>query len=721
MYWLMALDALIRIALAILFLFVLVPVLARRTAAGREQHTTLLERFFWNFGVGITLLTLVGQVFTLANLFSLLTILVVAALVILIGRNVRAEVRIQTAGQNLVQSVESAFLAVLNIFDGRVNVRRRIRRRARRFLAALRERTASRSFRLQIAGWVALTAIAFGFRVYRPLATANLGFSDTYVHLYLLKLLEVGRQVDPDWGPYPRGLHFLLMTIHELTNVDEILLLNFFGAFVGVLLTLAVADTARRLSRSVVAGWIAGFIFATLVGGPGQYFVLGGAFGTKDPNVAATLRAVPYRELARGAGDFDLALTAFQRQTSTLPQELAMVMLFPAALFLLDFFRTRQRWYLIGFAGCTAAIAAVHSGVIIPLILMCALILAAAKLRETLQRGTVGRAILSGALAVIVGSAWLLGFIVYPYTGGRNHPGLDTSVPGAALYYFPFLRSMTGDRAVAAENTPIYVTLTPLLIICIVMALLLAIVSFVRDDDRRASRLWIAALFLLFLLMHFASELRLPQIVETARNSQWLLMSIVILGGVAVAETGAAGRLFNRRVATAGAGIATVVLLGAWLARVPSLRDPSIHERIVNYSGYGGSALAVLNIERSLEPYTWTIVSYGQEFPMVLRRGFHLPAADFLDRYDPTTAVVPIPTPDVFVIVEKKAHPFQINTWATRFSRNDLEQRLQTWVQLYQATHSNIRVYLDDENVRVYQIRRTQAEIARISSQAGRR
>jgi hypothetical protein len=635
---------------------------------------------------------------------------------------VRAEARTYTSISTVVrQSAERAFLALLNIFDGRVNVPRRIRRRIRRTIASVRERTSSRMFRLQIAGWVALTAVAFGFRLYRPLVTANLGFSDTYVHLYLLKLLEVGRQVDPDWGPYPRGLHFLLMAIHELTNVDEILLLNFFGAFVGVLMTLAVADTARRLSKSVVAGWIAGLVFATLVGGPGQYFVLGGSFWTDDPSVAAAVRALPYRNVPQSAGDFDLVLTAFQRQTSTLPQELAIALLFPAALFLLDFFRTRQRWYLIGFAGCTAAIAAVHSGVVIPLVLMCALLLVAAAVHKSLQPGTAKRAIIAGALAVLIGSAWVIGFIVYPYSGGKTHPGLNTSVPGAALYYFPFLRSLAGDRAIAAEKTLTYVTMTPFLIICVVIAVLLSISSFIRNDDRRASRIWIAAVFLLFLLMHFASMLRLPQIVETARNSQWFLMSIVILAGVAVAEARPFGRyLPSVRAGIATAVIGTVVLLGIWMTRVPRLSDPTIHDRIVNYSGYGGSALAVLNIERSFEPYTWTIVSYGQEFPMVLRRGFHLPAADFLDRFDPTADVVPIPTPDVFVIVEKTPHRFEINSWALRFRRADLEQRLQIWIQVYQATHRNLRVFLDDEHVRVYQIRRTPEEIARISRQASR-
>ena len=105
---------------------------------------------------------------------------------------------------------------------------------------------------------------------------------------------------------------------------------------------------------------------------------------------------------------------------------------------------------------------------------------------------------------------------------------------------------------------------------------------------------------------------------------------------------------------------------------------------------------------------------------MVLRRGFHLPAADFLDRYDPATAVLPIPTRSVFVIVEKTPHQFEINTWARRFSRADLEQRLLTWVQVYQATHRNLRIFFDDDHVRVYRIDRTPEEIASISRQASR-
>jgi hypothetical protein len=55
--------------------------------------------------------------------------------------------------------------------------------------------------------------------------------------------------------------------------------------------------------------------------------------------------------------------------------------------------------------------------------------------------------------------------------------------------------------------------------------------------------------------------------------------------------------------------------------------------------------------------------------------------------------------------VEKNPHRFEIGTWSARFGRADLENRLQTWCFLYQLSHNDMRVFLEDENIRVYMIR----------------
>jgi hypothetical protein len=714
MYWLLSIDAIARIVVAMAILFALVPALAAR----RPDGVSRLEWFFWNLGVGIAMLTLIGQILSLANLFSLLTLAGAAILLIVITRARQSGV----SPMFLVRrTTENAFLALLNIFDRRVHLGRRIRRAIRRARARLRASASDDAQSLPVLGWVLLTLVAAGLRLYRPFASANLGYSDTYVHLYLLKLLGDGRQVDPDFGPYPRGLHFLLLSIQKLTNVDAILLMNFFGAVAGVIMTLAVADTARRLTRSVPAGLVAGFLFATLVGGSTQYFVLGGGFSGGDQTAALSRQALPYEELAKDRAEFDLALIDFQRQTSTLSQELAIALLLPAALFLLTFLRTRSRWHLVGYGGSTAAIAAVHSGVVVPLVFMSAIALAAAAVEKRLRWSASATAFLAGAAGVVVGSAWALAFVAYPYAGGKSHTSLETSVASAALYYFPFLRRLAGDVEPAIASARVYTSPTFFTLACAVVAVLIAAVAFRRRDEMAGSRVWIALVFLTFLAIHLAAYLGMPQVLEPSRNSQWLLMALCALLGVALFD--AAGWLERWGHVAGSRALAAVMLLPllAWTATVPRLSAPAIHGRIVNYSGYGGSALAALRISRELEPYTWTLVSYGQEFPMVLRRGFHVPAVSFLEQYDPASNVLAIPTPHVFVIVEKTPHPFQINTWAAENSRGDLEERLQTWVHVYQATHRNVRVYLEDENVRVYQIERTPAELELLARQGGRR
>jgi hypothetical protein len=662
MYVLLAIDSVLRIAFAIAVLFVVVPRLAG------------LKTGFWlNFGWGVVILTIAGQLLTLAKLYALPTLLLLCALVILLARaheQQRSPLELlRDAGRWLV-------LASINVIEGRVSLRRRVRRIVRRTHLRIDAAT---------AGWIGVTAVAAFFRLYRPFATANLGFSDSYVHLYLVKLLDQGRQVDPAWGPYPRGMHFLLLAIQRLTNIDEILLVNFFGAFAGILLTLAVAWTARRLTQSNLAGLTAGFLFATMAGGARQYFLLGGSFESFDLSWLHAMTRAPYAQVPRGAGEFDVLFTAFQRQSSTLSQEMAIVFLFPAAIFFFDWLCKRAT--SSGFIGCTAAIAATHSGVLIPLVLLCAIIALVTLLaRETTLRD-VARGALAGAGGILLGSTWLLGFIAYPFVQAGTKPG------ATALFYFPFLRRFAGDAAggTAVQQIAAYNTITPVLIALAVVALALLF-------TRRTPLIIAGATYLVFFAIHISSRAGLPQLVESRRNSEWFLMSIAVLASVALAKLPKA---------------ATAIVLVAWLTRVPL--PESLRGDLLNYSGYGSASLAVVEIAHHYEPYTWTLVSYGQEYPMVLGRGFHMTAAQFLDRYDPASPELQIPTRYVFLLTERVPHRFEVRDWRTKFTRAEVEQRLETWCAVYRATHDDLKLFLDDGNVQVFEIARSQAEANRIA------
>jgi hypothetical protein len=696
MYTLWGIDAVLRITAALLLLFVGVPALARRKPEALDR----MEWFWWCAAAMTTGLTIAGQLLALVNIFNTATLVLVLATVIVI---VRARRSGRKPASMLLDWYRNLVRLSLHALEGRVSVRRRIRRGLRRTRSAFAG--ASSAARWTAAAWSALILIAGALRFYRPFATANLGFSDTYVHLYLMRLLEKGQQVDPAWGPYPRGMHFLLMSIRELTNMDVILLMNFFGPAAGVLMTLAAADAARRLTRSLTAGLIAGGLFATMLGGGGQYFLLGGSMATDRVDEARAFVALPFDAIPPTRGEFDVLATVFQRQTATLPQELAIVFLFPGAMFLLSWFRRRggsAAWHLTGFLFCTAAIAAVHPGVAVPLVLLSgvAVVAALASLRD------IRTAALTGLAGILLGSTWMIAYIAYPPGESPREIGSASNAGSGAAYYFPFLREGADARVVT------FVAMTPFLIACAAIAGVLLIVAVVRAfrpppvtspslATGRASWLGMSsvpAVFvslsaLTFLVTHFASRFRLPEVVEVRRNASWMAMALAILLGFVLA-----GILRTRALK-----VAALLVAGLWLWRVPV---STAHERLIDYSGYGATAYATLEIQHELEPFTWTLVTYGQEFPMVLGRGFHMTAVEFLDRYDPA-GDLDIPTPFVFIAVEKIPHPFEINTWAARFSRADIQRRLQTWCFVYQRTHRDMHIFRDSDDVRVYIIRKS--------------
>jgi hypothetical protein len=225
----------------------------------------------------------------------------------------------------------------------------------------------------------------------------------------------------------------------------------------------------------------------------------------------------------------------------------------------------------------------------------------------------------------------------------------------------------------------------------------------------------------MFFGAHVASRFGLPEVIENRRNALWFVMSVAVFVMLAFAAFAAfAARVVRSDRARYTGPILAAIGIVIWFTRVPNVWAEPFRGRLLNYSGYGMTAYAVLRIEERYEPFTWTVVTYGQEFPMVLGRGFHLAAADFLEKYDPRQPLVPIPTKYIFIVVEKNPHPFEINTWARNFSRADLEQRLQTWCDLYQFSHKSLRIFTDDDNVRVYMIERSDKEMERIAKEAGR-
>ena len=708
-YFLQGLDTTLRIAVAGgVFLFV-VPSLLWPAPRG----TPLVERVFWSLALGIVVLTGVGQLLCLPNAYSLPTL---GLALLAVGLAIRWRRSGERPGPLLSRARDLFVVSLLNLVDGRVNVRRRLRRRFRRLRLRLAEAARTPDAVAWASAWALLGAVALGLRAYRPFASLDLGLSDSYVHLYWLKLLEIGRQVDPSWGPYPRGLHFVLLAIRSLTNVDAVLLVNFFGAFVGTLMVAATAWLAFRVSGSRLAALAAGGLFATFVGGEGQYFALGGRFLLDHVRWTGLREAaflghdfVWLPESVRDGG-YDLAFWVFQRQAATLPQELAVCLLIPAGLFLHRFLEERRGWDLAGYGLSSAAIGATHPGVGLPLAVIVTACVVAAFATRHLTKEAFRRFTVVSLVAGSAGFSWALAFAVYPRTGGW-------------ISFAPFLDRLFASRDggrdrsdTIAEIEVITTTTVAILVLLAASAVFVVACVAFRRLPLRGTRLMASLALGALLLVQLSENARLPALIHPDRNCVWLLMiGIAVTSAAVIGPLARVGLLLPARFRPHAAAALLAAGFGAWVAHSEGLRPGFFDEKLVDFTEHGAAPRALLSIVSRFDPYSWTVVTYGQEFPHVLGKGYHLDASDFLKRFDPFAPHVLVPTRHVLILAEKQPHPFEINAWRDEGSRAEIQGRLRAWCVLYQRSHGDMKVAWEDEDVQILMIERTTKELAAIA------
>lgn len=125
---------------------------------------------------------------------------------------------------------------------------------------------------------------------------------------------------------------------------------------------------------------------------------------------------------------------------------------------------------------------------------------------------------------------------------------------------------------------------------------------------------------------------------------------------------------------------------------------------------YNEAVDALYQIKSSYQPYTWTWISYDEGLPQVLGSGWYLQSQYFVDNYAPETFTydrdqpqLGLPTPHVFIIVEK--FPYASPGTAKSFIRRSAAARALTgWINRYRQTHSNIATFYENEAIAVYLI-----------------
>lgn len=466
--------------------------------------------------------------------------------------------------------------------------------------------------------------------------------SDSYITLAWMKYIE-RRQLFHD-GIYPQGFHIYLSILRKFSAVDPLLVLKYAGPFNGVLIVLSV------------------------------YYLLSRLTGQKTP---ALVGAFAYGVLAR-----DLPY-GFIRQAATNSQEYALVFLLPTLWFGLRYLQGGDRRDACLTLQGLAVIGLSHA--------MVAFFAAAGIL------AVIGASVLS------LSAPWrrLAHLIV-----GLLVAGLISAIPlGVGMVLGKSLHSSSAEFAAAKAVIPPPPWTGAILdgLILAALAGLYALVV-VRHRSRRAGFLFVVLLLAGATALYQAPRLGVQSVVLAARSGELLALALCLAYGLFWHGEGRAGPLV--------AVLAVASMAGVLLYRPPQPAEPykmQWDEAVEQY----------LRIAYTHLPTDWLIVSNEEGYALVLGRGWHLTVSDFLARYSPSERLFGfrgrsgeqerLLVSDIYIFYEKEPYPVPLDNPQVRETyRRRLEEgrRLRQWIEEYQATHNDMKLYYEGERLQVYTIHR---------------
>ncbi len=487
-------------------------------------------------------------------------------------------------------------------------------------------------------------------RFYDAVMHAAPAMSDAYVTLAWMKYIE--KRILFYDGIYPQGFHIYLSVLRKFATNDSLYILKYTGPLNGVLAALGVYFAVSRFTGRKVPGILAAFVYGVL----GSYLPL-----------------------------------QWERQASTNSQEFALVFLVPAWYFAANYLKSSKGTHLWAAGACFAVIGWVHSLIFAFLGIGLFSLLAAHLLLDF--RGSLRPSwhiCLAGAAA---GALAALPVVVGLLMGRQFHGSSADFLTQDLQIKFPEITLL--DRAALGG------------------LLLFFVISFFTRKSRRD------LVIPLFVLLLGASSFALYMVLGPMTGKAVLthertgiLWSLLASMGIGLGWF-AVFRLFpgdgKKQVAEA------VLCLGLMACAVYYFKPAPVQPYKMQYDS---TVDQYLRITEEFRPTEWMIVSNEEDYPLALGKGYHLMLGEFLNWYNPEDSrlarqvdgrIEVLSTTDIFIFKEKNMLRVDVKgaekTLEARYRRLAREyEMLDRWIERYRATHSNMSIYYEDQNIQVFRI-----------------
>lgn len=531
---------------------------------------------------------------------------------------------------------------------------------------------------------ILVLAWSFWLRVEGNLNELALSPPDAYVHMTWAKGLTAN-QIYVD-GIYPYGMPSIMAFTSKFAFQASMLdVARFLGPIVGTLIVYGIFYTALRLTSNPGAAIFAAGLF--------------GFLGTRPE----------WHE-------------PWYRQIGPLPQEMALAIAVIALPFGALAVLHRDKGHLITIACASVAIGLTHP---VPLPFFIGLTAV----------GAFMAAILSGGFKFAIGAtltAAVAGIAAFIYIPLARLAGVGLFGPINNTNPFAQQGEETSNGANLVYGDLGYNPIARLAIICVIIGIVAGVVLLFSRSTRSKGVLMLSlcAISAAILVLYDVRVLGLDDFYAN-RSAQIVgpLLTLAFACGL-----GALTVLLPRKQFLLGTAIAIVagfVALAAFAENYPA----RARER-VNIL-YESTARVTDEIANDYERFTYTIVGTPQQRQQILGDGWFIEGwvfardASLRSARDPgyqmnarqgiprgardVGDILAIPTQDVFIFVEKEVYPVPElapdgpteEYYFNREKRGRIFTRMYTWSELYMRYHTDMSVYYEDEDIKVYRISRT--------------
>jgi len=490
----------------------------------------------------------------------------------------------------------------------------------------------------------------------------------------------------------------MIFFVGLFTNIDVIILFSIYPILLLLALYLSIYYVSKDYSESKYVAIFAVMMHGIIFMSPLSNIFLGKTLDTFHPGFLHFYNFSIYipKTIDLIKHGHENGYIPYIRYISGMAYEHASVFVLLNAYLLIKTLLTKQNIYLLLYGLTLMLVFTFHGGGAITLMFISILIAVNAILFKKIDLNILKKGLLTIVISSIVGNLWILSVIKY---------GIPRDFGAAAPILDKLLKTDKNAQELAQKGIEA-ITISNITYIHIIFALLIIFAYFYSLFTKRR---FINSSFILIplgiFILYFGPNLGLPLLASQSRLAEYMFFAMTLT------MTFYFFHFFYKPVKVTFKRYSRYVFLSVTYAlfifltlSVPRWMDTKLFWKNINALEYTAISDVILKINSDNKPFSWTIVSYVQEYAKVRNKGYHINTQNFLLRYDPSSKELKIDTPKIYIFVENFPNPYSgKDEWYYRW-RNGIQNDLKSWIALYSANHSNIRVYYKTNNITVYEI-----------------